>query len=330
MKEQIQNEILREMGNVLNYQQLEVLQGVMKTCFREVAVSLSNKDTHTDEEDNERLLQLFISSKKVEGCSEKSLKYYSTTIGALFSKLGKKVAETSTNDLRFYLCEYQESKNSSKVTIDNIRRIFSSFFTWLENEDYILKSPVRRINKVKTAKTIKEILSDEDIEQLRDNCTQLRDLALVEMLCSTGIRVGELEKINRKDIDFHERSCIVTGKGNKQREVYFDARTKLHLKQYLAARKDSNEALFVSLAQPHKRLAIGGIEMALRKLGVKTKINKVHPHKFRRTLATMAIDKGMPIEQVQKLLGHVKIDTTLNYAQVQQTNVKISHRKFIS
>ena len=144
------------------------------------------------------------------------------------------------------------------------------------------------------------------------------------------MRVGELVKINRKDIDFQERSCIVTGKGNKQREVYFDARTKIHLLQYLNQRKDDNDALFVSLFNPNKRLTINSIETILRKLGKKCNINKVHPHKFRRTLATMAIDKGMPIEQVQKLLGHTKIDTTMHYAMVNQVNVKMAHRKFIS
>ncbi|REC43542.1 MULTISPECIES: site-specific tyrosine recombinase/integron integrase [Chryseobacterium] len=330
MKELVKQEIINAMQTVLNFQQLMMLEKVIHQSFHSVVVTSKKTTEDKLETDNINVLNLFISSKKVEGCSEKSLKYYFSTIDTLFQKLKKKVTEISTNDLRFYLSEYQEVKKSSKVTIDNIRRIFSSFFSWLEDEDYILKSPVRRIHKVKTARTIKEVLSDEDIEILRDNCKQIRDLTLIEMLSSTGIRVGELVKINIKDIDFHERSCIVTGKGNKQREVYFDARTKIHLKEYLQTRNDDNEALFVSLSKPNQRLSIGGIESILRKLGQKTKINKVHPHKFRRTLATMAIDKGMPIEQVQKLLGHVKIDTTLHYAMVNQANVKIAHRKFIS
>lgn len=330
MKELVKQEIINAMQTVLNFQQLMMLEKVIHQSFHSVVVTSKKTTEDKLETDNINVLNLFISSKKVEGCSEKSLKYYFSTIDTLFQKLKKKVTEISTNDLRFYLSEYQEVKKSSKVTIDNIRRIFSSFFSWLEDEDYILKSPVRRIHKVKTARTIKEVLSDEDIEILRDNCKQIRDLTLIEMLSSTGIRVGELVKINIKDIDFHERSCIVTGKGNKQREVYFDARTKIHLKEYLETRNDDNEALFVSLSKPNQRLSIGGIESVLRKLGQKTKINKVHPHKFRRTLATMAIDKGMPIEQVQKLLGHVKIDTTLHYAMVNQANVKIAHRKFIS
>ena len=330
MKELVKQEIMNAMNTVLNFQQMMMLEKVIHQSFHNVEITNQNIENQHFTENNQSILSLFISSKKVEGCSEKSLKYYFSTIDTLFKKLSKKVTEISTNDLRFYLSDYQESKNSSKVTIDNIRRIFSSFFSFLEDEDYILKSPVRRIHKIKTPRIIKEILSDEEIEILRDNCKEIRDLTLIEILSSTGIRVGELVKINRKDIDFHERSCIVTGKGNKEREVYFDARTKIHLKQYLKTRTDDNEALFVSLSKTHQRLSIGGVENVLRKLGLKTQINKVHPHKFRRTLATMAIDKGMPIEQVQKLLGHVKIDTTLHYAMVNQANVKIAHRKFIS
>jgi site-specific recombinase XerD len=329
MKDELKQQIMAQMASTLNFQQMQLLGKVLRQQLNRVAISVKGDPNVPKKETNISLLELFISSKKVEGCSEKSLKYYRNTITVLYKKLNKEITHISTNDLRSYLAEYQETNNSSKVTIDNIRRIFSSFFTWLENEDYILKSPVRRISKVKTAKTIKEILSDEDIEVLRDNCHQKRDLALVDMLSSTGIRVGELVQINRKDIDFHERSCIVTGKGNKEREVYFDARTKLHLMQYLKNRTDTDDALFVSHAKPHSRLGIGGVETVLRQLGRKTSIRKVHPHKFRRTLATMAIDKGMPIEQVQKLLGHVKIDTTLHYAMVNQANVKIAHRKFI-
>lgn len=330
MKDLLKQNILQNMSNVLNFQQLQLLEKVIHQNLQNVHIEKDSSEKTSTQDNNEQLLHFFISSKKVEGCSEKSLKYYLSTIETLLKKLDKKIVEISTNDLRFYLSEYQDKNNSSQVTIDNIRRIFSSFFSWLEDEDYILKSPVRRINRIRTAKTVKEILTDEDIEILRDNCNEIRDLSLLELLYSTGMRVGELVRINREHINFHERSCIVTGKGNKEREVYFDARTKLHLLEYLKTRKDTDKALFVSLHQPNQRLSIAGVENIVRKLGKKCNIHKVHPHKFRRTLATVAIDKGMPIEQVQKLLGHVKIDTTLNYAQVQQTNVKISHRKFIS
>ena len=192
-----------------------------------------------------------------------------------------------------------------------------------------MKSPVRRIHKIKSARTVKETYTDEALERMRDNCENLRDLAIIDMLASTGMRVGELVGLNRADVDFESRECIVFGKGSKERPVYFDARTKIHLKNYLDSRTDDDPALFVSLLKPHCRLKISGVEIRLRELGRKLGITKVHPHKFRRTLATRAIDKGMPIEQVQKLLGHSKIDTTMQYAMVDQNNVKLSHRKYI-
>lgn len=221
----------------------------------------------------------------------------------MLTTLDKGVKYIITDDIRGYLIGYQQKNGLSKVTIDNIRRILSSFFSWLEDEDYILKNPVRRIHKVKTGTNIKETYSDEALELMRDNCTELRDLAMIDMLASTGMRVGEMVLLNRNDIDFNERECIVFGKGSKERVVYFDARTKIHLQNYLNSRKDNNEALFVSLKSPYDRIQIGGIETRLREFGKKLGSHKVHPHKFRRTLATMAIDKGMPIEQLQQLLG---------------------------
>ncbi|AQA07843.1 phage integrase family protein [Streptococcus oralis] len=294
-----------------------------------INVEIAEIKTVNKQKSNEKLLELFISAKRIEGCSEKSLKYYRMVIENMFTSLNLIVRDIATSDLRTYLAHYQRERKSSKVTIDNMRRIFSSFFSWLEDEDFILKSPVRRIRKIKTDKTIKETFSDEGLELLRDTCHEIRDLAMIDLLASTGMRVGELVRLNREDINFYERECIVFGKGNSERIVYFDARTKIHLINYLDSRQDDNPALFVSLSSPHDRLLIGGVETRLRQLGVKADLNKVHPHKFRRTLATRAIDKGMPIEQVQHLLGHVKIDTTMHYAMVNQANVKNSHRKYI-
>lgn len=274
-------------------------------------------------------LKLFIDAKRIEGCSEKSLNYYRTTLELTLKEVDKDYFLINTEDLRSFLSLYKEQKSVSKTTIDNIRRIISTFFSWLENEDYISKSPCRRIHKVRTGKVVKEVYSDETIELIKQATKNKRDLAIIEILMSTGIRVGELVKLNLNDIDFEGKECIVLGKGNKQRKVYFDAKTKIHLKQYLDSRKDNNEALFVSLLKPYKRLEISGVEIMLRKIGRKIGINKVHPHKFRRTLATKAIDKGMPIEQVQHLLGHAKIDTTLEYAMVDDNNVKISHKKYL-
>ena len=282
-----------------------------------------------NDNDNSQLVESFVSAKRIEGCSEKTLKYYRTTIETMLISVDKSIRYIQTEDLRSYLINYQNEKQSSRVTIDNIRRILSSFFSWLEDEDYILKSPVRRIHKVKTATNIKETYTDEELEMMRDSCTELRDLAIIDMLASTGMRVGEMVLLNRNDIDFNERECIVFGKGSKERVVYFDARTKIHLQNYLRSRKDDNPALFVSLKSPYERLKIGGVEVRLREFGKQLGLQRVYPHKFRRTLATTAIDKGMPIEQLQQLLGHRKIDTTLQYAMVKQSNVKIAHRKYI-
>ncbi|WP_413527620.1 site-specific tyrosine recombinase/integron integrase [Marinilactibacillus psychrotolerans] len=327
MKDKLITQIQTSMSKKLNLQQLEELRKVLAAAFN--SIEIIGKSTTTEAETNEKLLSMFLSAKRIEGCSEKSLKYYDSTILNLFSKVNKPIRELETGDLRVYLSEYQQERNSSKVTIDNMRRIFSSFFSWLEDEDYILKSPVRRIHKIKTDKTIKETFTDESLEVLRDACDELRDLAMIDLLASTGMRVGELVRLNREDINFYERECVVFGKGNSERLVYFDARTKIHLLNYLDSRTDSNPALFVSLSFPCERLMISGVETRVRKIGEKADLQKVHPHKFRRTLATRAIDKGMPIEQVQHLLGHVKIETTMHYAMVNQTNVKNSHRKFI-
>lgn len=330
MKKTLINQIQTEMSGVLNNAQRQKLSEVLEHCFFNLDVVALGNENLIQSKSNLTLKEEFLSAKQVEGCSERSVNYYSSTLDNLIKNLEKPFNQIETEDLRVYLSEYQKKNNASKQTIDNIRRILSSFFTWLEDEDYILKSPVRRIHKIKTMKQIKETYSDEAVERLRDNCKTIRDLALIDMLASTGMRVGELVKLNRVDVDFVNRECVVLGKGSKERVVYFDARTKLHLQNYLNSRTDENEALFVSLLEPHNRLEIAGIEIMLRKLGRSLEINKVHPHKFRRTLATKAIDKGMPIEQVQKLLGHSKIDTTMEYAIVDQQNVKNSHKKYLS
>lgn len=329
MKEEFVNDVLRDMLPYLDNEQANKLQKVLLHELCGYELQRSEEQTADDENENLRLMNAFLSAKRIEGCSEKSLTYYRKTIETMLEKVGKGITHITTDDLRSYLTAYQVEKQSSKVTIDNIRRILSSFFSWLEDEDYILKSPVRRIHKVKTATTIKETYSDEALETMRDNCETLRDLALIDMLASTGMRVGELVLLNREDINFEERECVVFGKGSKERMVYFDARTKIHLQNYLAERTDTNNALFVSLKAPHERLQIGGVESRLRELGKRLSLPRVHPHKFRRTLATMAIDKGMPVEQLQRLLGHQRIDTTLQYAMVKQSNVKLAHRKYI-
>lgn len=328
MKDKFITEVMAGMASALTHIQLEKLQQVLSQCLCNLEIGMQ-KTPDSQDNDKGELLDVFIAAKRIEGCSEKSLNYYNSTIRHMLFCAARPVREINTDYLRYYLADYQKNNNSSKVTIDNIRRIFSSFFGWLEDEDYILKSPVRRIHRIKTEKTIKDIFSDEGLELLRDACEEKRDLAMIDLLTSTGMRVGELVQLNREDVNFHERECVVFGKGGNERIVYFDARTKIHLLDYLNSRTDKNSAMFVSLTLPNKRLLAGGVEVRLREIGKRVDLCKVHPHKFRRTLATRAIDKGMPIEQVQHLLGHVKIDTTMLYAMVNQSNVKNSHRKFI-
>ena len=326
MRRELIEAIKVKMLPYLNSVQMIKLSKVLETVLQGLDIETSETEAKLD---SDSLLAAFITAKKLEGCSEKTLAYYQKSIEAVLQAIGKQVCQITTDDLRAYLTKYQATNKVSKVTIDNVRRNLSSFFAWLEDEDFIIKSPVRRIRRIKTAKVIKETYSDENLEVMRDRCTNERDLALIDLLASSGMRAGELVKLNRADVDFEERECIVLGKGSKERYVYFDARAKIHLQNYLDARQDDNPALFVSLRAPYRRLQIGGLEIRLRQLGRRLNLPKVYPHKFRRTMATAAIDKGMPVEQLQKLLGHERIDTTMHYAMVKQQNVKTAHRKYI-
>lgn len=315
--------VINEMAEYLSISQMKKLQEVMLRAFAE-------KEQDKRDISNDEYLELFLEAKKIEGCSERTIQYYGTTINKMLGMVTDPIRKITTEQIREFLSEYQKINNCSKVTVDNVRRNISSFFSWLEEENYILKSPMRRIHKIKTNQQVKEVISDEDIEKLRDNCPCQRDLAIIDLLYSTGIRVGELVNLNITDIDLDARECVVFGKGGKERKVYFDAKAKLHVQEYIDSRTDSNPALFVTLDSPHDRLKISGVEIRVRQLGRQLSLQRIFPHKFRRSTATRAIDKGMPIEQVQKLLGHSQIDTTMQYAIVSQNNVKSSHQKYIS
>ena len=297
--------VLNEMSEYLSITQMKKLQEVIIRNFSENEVVKTNIP-------NEEFLKMFLAAKRIEGCSERTIKYYRMTIQNLLSVVKTNVRKITTEEIREYLSDYQKINNCSNVTIDNVRRNISSFFSWLEEEDYILKSPMKRIHKI------------------RDHCRERRDLAIIDLLYSTGIRVGELVNLNIDDVDLEGRECVVYGKGGKERRVYFDAKAKVHLKEYIENRCDDNEALFVTLDAPYDRLKISGVEIRLRNLGRQLNLEKIHPHKFRRSMATRAIDKGMPIEQVQKILGHSQIDTTMQYAMVNQNNVKTAHQKYMS
>ena len=316
-------EILNDMAEDLTVAQLKRLQEVLLNRF-------SEHENQPEPACNDEYLEMFLHAKQVEGLSERTLAYYRISVEHLLHAIKTPVRKITTDQIRAYLSDYQRMNNCGKSTVDNIRRNISSFFSWLEEEDHILKSPVRRIHKIKTKTAVKETISDEDIERLRDSCEVARDIAIIDLLYSTGMRVGELVNLDIDDINFDERECVVYGKGEKERRVYFDAKAKLHLQNYIESRTDDNPALFVTLDAPHDRLKISGVEIRLRELGRKLEIHNIHPHKFRRSMATRAIDKGMPIEQVQKILGHSQIDTTMHYAIVNQNNVKAAHRKYIA
>lgn len=322
MEEKLVN-ILNEMAEYLSVPQMKKLQEVLLD-------NLSNTSAQKENIENSEYLKLFLDAKRIEGCSERTLQYYKVTVEQMLKRISTPIRKMTTDEIRTYLVEYQQRGGCSKVTIDNIRRNISSFFSWLEEEDYILKSPMRRIHKIKTKTVVKEVISDENMEKMRDACDEMRDLAMIDLLYSTGIRVGELVHLNIEDVNMEQRECVVFGKGDKERRVYFDAKAKIHLMEYLASRTDNNPALFVSLDGRHKRLEISGVEIRLRQLGRKLSLDRIHPHKFRRTMATRAIDKGMPIEQVQKILGHSQIDTTMQYAIVNQNNVKNSHQRYMA
>ena len=315
--------VLNEMSEYLSIAQMKKLQEVIIKTFVE-------NEAAKKEIPNDDFLNMFLAAKRIEGCSERTINYYQITVKHLLSCTNTSVRKITTEEIREYLSDYQKLNNCSNVTIDNIRRNISSFFSWLEEEDYILKSPMKRIHKIKTKTVVKNTISDEGIERLRDYCKEKRDLAIIDLLYSTGIRVGELVNLNIDDIDLEGRECVVYGKGDKERRVYFDSKAKVHLKEYIDNRIDDNKALFVTLDAPYDRLKISGVEIRLRKLGRELQLERIHPHKFRRSMATRAIDKGMPIEQVQKILGHSQIDTTMKYAMVNQSNVKSAHKKYMS
>ena len=322
--------IIDDMKPYLNQRQItELNQSLM---FNLEDVELVHKEKPFDEDykkENKRLFESFLDSKKLEGRSDNTLHYYRTTLEKLLASFDKPLQNVTTNDIREWLLLYKET-GVSNTTVNNVRRIFSSFFGWLEAEEYILRDPMRRIHRVKEEYQIKKPFSEWEIERLRVHLKDsVRDRAMFELLLSTGMRLTELRGLNQGDVDFSEREIIVFGKGAKQRIVYFDERTSLFLQKYLESRDDDNPALFVTIKNPHERLGKAGIGTTVREWGRNTNIENVHPHRFRRTMATRALRAGMPIEQIQVILGHSSIETTRIYAKVNQDDVKYAHRKYV-
>ena len=274
-------------------------------------------------------LQEFLDVKALEGCSKATIENYKFNLNKFLLGVGKDPTEIATQDIRKYLADYKRERGVSNTTLDNMRRVFQSFFTWMHREGYIIKDPCAAVNKIRADKIIKNPYSDEEMELMREAANNLREKAIIEVLYSTGMRIGELEKINKDDIDFVNGKAIVFGKGAKEREVYFNVKAQLALKKYLENRNDTNEALFVGLQSPYNRLKVSTYEKILRELGGRCGVH-CHPHRFRRTCATILLNKGMPIQEVSKVLGHAKLETTLIYCEINQQSVAANHKKYMN
>ena len=321
--------IIGDMKHSLNQRELSELNRVLITHLMDVEIIGRELPYEEDfRKENERLMGLFIDAKRLEGRSKNTIAYYQHMIVRLCDFLDKPILLMTTQDIRQFLLHCHSTMKP--VSVNNVKRIYSSFFQWLENEEYILKSPVKRIGNIKVDKVIKKPFSITETEKLRIGCETLRLRAMLEFLLSTGVRVGELVKLNINDIDMSDRSCIVFGKGAKQREVFFNERTLIHLNKYLDSRDDNNPALWVTYNRPHNRLDISGVGTELRALGKKTGVTDVHPHRFRRTMASYAVGHGMKIEQVRVLLGHESIETTQLYAIANNEDIKYAHKKYLS
>lgn len=329
-REEFMGNVLEKMEKHLDKEQISILERVLSIEIHGWKILPQKYEVIPHDDTTERILCRFLTTKKLAGCSEKTIRSYSFHLKKLIQGLRCPLLEIQTNDIRYYLATYKEIRKVSNVTLDNIRLCFSSFFTWLHDEGLILTNPMKRIMRIKSEKIIKNPFTEEELEKLRMNCRRERDLAIIEFLYSSGVRISEAVQLNRDQINFQSRDCIVFGKGAKERTVYLNSKACIHLKMYLDSRSDDNPALFVSMKKPHQRLTAEAIEDVLRKIGRNAGVDHTHPHRFRRTMATNALNRGMPIQEVKELLGHEKMDTTMIYCTVSKENVRLSHKKYIA
>ena len=269
-------------------------------------------------------------SKALEGKSVETVKRYRYELKRLLSYINKAVYSVTAGDISSYMRAYKRLRQVSNQTLQNVRAVYSSFFAWLRDRGRIRKNPMQLVENIKIEKVLKKPYTDEEREMLLRKCKTLRDKAMLEFLYSTAVRVSELARLNRDDIRFTNKDLIVLGKGAKERRVYINDRTNMYLREYLQSRTDSNLALFVSVKSPHKRLTKAGIEDIIRRIGNRAQVEKAHPHRFRRTAATNALNRGMPVQEVAELLGHANLQTTMRYCTVSQDSVQYHHRKYLS
>ena len=330
MKDEFVTNVITAMMDIVNQTQMMKLKEVLYMCLNEYEITTRSTELMDVDNSYMHYLNMFLVRKKTEGKSDRTLKQYRFHLVNLLQTLNMQIEKITENDLFCYLARYKKDRNVTNIYLDGIRLVFSSFFGWLNAKGYIHKNPMMGIEPIKVEKRIKKPFTDEELEKLRRMCEYERDLALVEFLYSTGVRVSELVALNKKDIDFYGKNVIVYGKGSKERETYLTASSCLHLKTYLESRTDKSEALFVSSKAPYNRLTVAGVEKILKRLGNMAGVKKVHPHRFRRTMATNVLKKGMPLEEVKELLGHTKLDTTMIYCTVSRENVKHSHQRLMS
>lgn len=330
MKDEIVTAILQEMTPVLNKEQLDRLKSVVRVRLCGYDISRKETGLMCTDQNGQNYLRVFLDTFRQNGKSEGTIEQYRLHLSRMLSYVGKNVEDIDDDDLIAYMEKYKALRHVSNRYMNNIRLVFNSFFRWLQRKKVIMRNPVDGLEPIKYKQAVKKPLSPEEMEKVRCACEQERDLAIVEFLYSSAVRVSELCQLNRDDICWESDDVMVLGKGNKEREVYLNARAHLHLKQYLESRTDDNPALFVGTRAPHERLTKSGVRNILKKIGSAAGVSKVHPHRFRRTSATDLLRMGMPIEQVQELLGHVKIETTRIYCTVTKEQVRASHRRFMA
>lgn len=319
--------VLKSMEDILDDVQMFHLKKSLQTVVSGYKISEKTNELLAQNTSWTHDLEDFIVYRKMQGRSKKTCKQYFNQLIKLLSYANKCVSDITDTDITNYLQEYKGFYNIGNRSLENMRLVFSSFFSWAANVGKIKSNPMLKIGKIKYDSKVKEPFSDKEREKLFLNCNTLRDMALIEFLYSTGIRVSESVALNISDVHFTDDELIVYGKGQKERKVYLNAKSSVYLQQYLELRTDSNEALFVSLRKPHNRLTIQGVEAMLKRLGKRAQVSNVHPHRFRRTSATNALNKGMDLQYVSTMLGHSNPNTTMIYCTVDQNNVKLSHKK---
>ena len=328
IRDTIINNVLQAVQPLLDSQQLQAVQDAL--CIQLGNYEVQERCTEIAVTDNtpDAMLARYVATKRIEGKAESTIKRYRDICYMMIHAICKPLHEITTYDLRYYLAVYKEHRKVSNRTLDGIRRCFSSFFSWLSVEGLIVRNPCAALSQIKFAKVVKKPYTATEMERLKQACTSIRDLALIDFLYASGCRVSEVVRLNRTDINFQTQDAVVLGKGNKERKIYLTPVALMHLQDYLNTRTDTDPCLFASLRAPYKRLSKAGIERALKQLGERARVTNVHPHRYRRTLATNLLDRGANIQDVAAVLGHADLKTTQVYCYISQSNVRASYNKY--